>query len=566
MADYGVTPTGLNIKRLDTIMDEIHADLTSGWGVNTRLNPKSLLNVMVTDFSDKLAELWEFGAGIYWSMYPSTAEGSNLDNAAQFGGVLREGEAPSYYPTHCKGVDGTLLYGGTTMIKSSTDPVQNFIAVNDAYIAVGNCTEAMIKVSGTPAQGDYTITVKDTTYKYTADNTPTTSEILSGLQAVIAADSNATITAEIDADTGYLKITNNEPDNNTALTLSTNLTTEYVVSIIMFASENTGDIVQPNNTITEIVTAVTGLQAVWNQSAYVKGRKRETDVEFRKSYIDKIFGMSSRMTESISSAILKLDGVESAATFENLTDYYNLSYKFTGATGTTGTGPYCFQIDGIWVVFTLTANPGVGDVVTYYTGERGKINYKHGSNTPTQITVTLSTADSAPATELTFDADMYPHSVESIVYGGSDTEIAQTIFDTKAGGINTFGNDSATALDEFNNEVTVRFSRPSNVYVFFRVTVVPTNSTDYPQNGNELIQNIILSKMALLRPGEYVRPQEWMTDIYSTVSGIAYMTILLYSSTDPDASPSAEDYTEYAVDISRREIAVTDLSKVTVTQ
>lgn len=71
MSEYGITPTGVNIKRLDTIMDELHTDLSEGWGVNTRLNPKSNLNVLITNFSDKLAELWEFGKGIYDAMYPS---------------------------------------------------------------------------------------------------------------------------------------------------------------------------------------------------------------------------------------------------------------------------------------------------------------------------------------------------------------------------------------------------------------------------------------------------------------------------------------------------------------
>ena len=107
--EYGVTPSGINIKRLDTIEDQIHEYLSNGWGVNTKSNPKSLLAVLVRDYADKLAELWEFGAGIYWSMYPSTAEGRSLDNAAQFGGVLREGASRSRYPINCQGDDGTLV-------------------------------------------------------------------------------------------------------------------------------------------------------------------------------------------------------------------------------------------------------------------------------------------------------------------------------------------------------------------------------------------------------------------------------------------------------------------------
>ena len=73
MPEYGITERGVNIKRLDTIMDEIHTGLSDGWGVNTRLNPKSKLNVLVTNFSDKVAELWELGKGIYDSMYPVSA-------------------------------------------------------------------------------------------------------------------------------------------------------------------------------------------------------------------------------------------------------------------------------------------------------------------------------------------------------------------------------------------------------------------------------------------------------------------------------------------------------------
>lgn len=73
MPEYGITKKGVNIKRLDTIMEEIHDGLSAGWGVNTRLNPKSNLNVLVTNFSDKVAELWELGKGIYDSMYPVSA-------------------------------------------------------------------------------------------------------------------------------------------------------------------------------------------------------------------------------------------------------------------------------------------------------------------------------------------------------------------------------------------------------------------------------------------------------------------------------------------------------------
>ena len=86
MSEYGLTPDGPNIKRLDAIIDSLHDKLSEKWGVNTRQNPESFLNHLLTNFADELAELWEFGEDVYYSKYPSFAEGRSLDNAAQYGG------------------------------------------------------------------------------------------------------------------------------------------------------------------------------------------------------------------------------------------------------------------------------------------------------------------------------------------------------------------------------------------------------------------------------------------------------------------------------------------------
>ena len=40
MAEYGLTPKGPNIKRLDVILDEMHGALSQKLGVNTRQNPR----------------------------------------------------------------------------------------------------------------------------------------------------------------------------------------------------------------------------------------------------------------------------------------------------------------------------------------------------------------------------------------------------------------------------------------------------------------------------------------------------------------------------------------------
>ena len=37
MQDYGVTDKGFVLKRMDTILEQIHADLSEGFGFDTRL-------------------------------------------------------------------------------------------------------------------------------------------------------------------------------------------------------------------------------------------------------------------------------------------------------------------------------------------------------------------------------------------------------------------------------------------------------------------------------------------------------------------------------------------------
>lgn len=323
MSEYGITERGVNIKRLDTIMNEVHTGLSDGWGVNTRLNPKSKLNVLVTNFSDKIAELWELGKGIYDSMYPSSAEGISLDNACQFGGTVRETAARSYYPIHCTGVDGTPL-DTSTIIASATNPQTNFVLLNPAAITRSSFNRATVKVVSTASTAAYTVSIDGTLFSYTPKSTDGPKEVLAGLKALLAASDE--FTASVDTENLLLSIEAVDETASYAMILTENLTTETVTSIINFASEQNGDIVLPYGAITNIVQGHADFQGCTNLCPYIAGRQEETDRELRRSYVDKIFNRSSRMLESIRSAILQnVQGVKSVAPYENdtnVTDQY----------------------------------------------------------------------------------------------------------------------------------------------------------------------------------------------------------------------------------------------------
>jgi uncharacterized phage protein gp47/JayE len=308
---YGVTPTGVVIKRLDVILDEIHGDLSEQWGFNTRQNPQSFLNVLVTDFADKVAELWEYGKDIYDAMYPFSAEGLSLDNAVQFGGISRNEAYPTIYPIHCECVDGTVLPEGA-LIKSSTNPETLFSAVSEKKVTRNEFNRAKVRVSAI-ANDNYSLALNGRLFFYTSGSGDTAIDIINGLAAAIS-DEDFTV----EADGAILNIQAVKIASINTLVLSGNLTTETVTGIANFQSQEFGEVVFPSGTINAIVTVIPGLIAVNNLSGYIRGNLRESDIELRKSYVDKIFHRSTTMRDSIRSAILQdVQGVTSCVVYEN---------------------------------------------------------------------------------------------------------------------------------------------------------------------------------------------------------------------------------------------------------
>lgn len=479
MSDYGITPNGPNIKRLDTIMDEIHADLTESWGVNTKQNPKSFLNHLITNFADKIAELWELGEDVYYSMYPSSAEGISLDNAAQYGGSTREPAAKSYYPIHCTGRDGMTLAAGT-MLASDTNPTTYLSLTAPKELSRSSFNQAAIKVASTEGNEVYTAAINGAVFSYAA-NTADHMEILRGLSAAIIDDG---FTAEVDEENEVLLLKSEDLISQNELVLSENLTTETVTCVITFGTVELGDILIPDGVITNIVKADAGLISVINQCGYIAGRSEETDAEFRQSYADKIFTRSSRMLESIRSSILNnVQGVSSVAPYENPSHEWD---------------------------------------------EFGRP----------------------------------PHSIEIVVDGGDSTEIANQILREKAGGINTYGDVAVTLAGKYDEDIIIRFNRPTKVYTWFRLGITLRKNEGIPPNYVELLREVVLANTEKLNAGDDVIPQEFMTELYNACSGISYIDISMFATTDSGEEP--ETYPSRAVEITARQRAYTTESMIEV--
>ena len=488
MADieYGLTLNGPNIKRLDVILDEMHSDLTERWGVNTRQNSQSLINHLLTNIADQIAELWEFGEDVYYSQYPTTAEGVSLDNAMQLGGALRKNASRSVYPLHCTGKDGIDL-DTTTTVASVTNPVTYLTLMEAGTLSRSSFNRVSIKIPGEEAivADTYTVTVDSVPCSITTSAT-TRLDALNAIKAKLESDGNQEFIYSVNVEDVTLEVVAKDETKSYALGLSENLTTETVTCILNFATQDNGDIYIPDDVITKIVKAPAELISVTNICDYIPGRNVETDAEARPSYIDTLFNRSTAMRDSIRAAIMSgVSGVESVAVYENDTDVV--------------------------------------------------------------------------------DADgRYPHSIEVVVSCPANQEIyqqiAELIFQYKAGGINTYGNIEKTVSGSNDETLTIRFSIPTAIYVWWKVNIQTDGTVS--QLPHDDIKAIIIDYVTNLSSGESVIPQTVFSTLYSNYSYITYIDVSLFSTTNESATPTDSQYTERSVSVSQRNMAVTDATRI----
>lgn len=313
MPDYGITEKGFVIKRMDAIMEEVHAELTEGFGFDTALSENSFLEVLVTTFCGQIADLWETAQDSYYAKFPATAVGVNLDNAVQFGGIRRIPNKQTCYPLHCTGDDGTFVRE-MAGVATDTKPEIRLAAANDFYITRESFNIAKIKIAVAQA-GIYTITINGEQYSYSSSD-GMEENILQGLKAAV---NNAEY--EISRIDNTIEIRDSILTRNNVLTLSDNLTTESVTTIANFFTEDYGKITLPSGIVSKIINNVVGFEAVTNLLEPTYGRIEETDIELRHSYLAKSALRSTTMIESIIAELLNsVPNVETASGYENDTD------------------------------------------------------------------------------------------------------------------------------------------------------------------------------------------------------------------------------------------------------
>jgi hypothetical protein len=80
--------------------------------------------------------------------------------------------------------------------------------------------------------------------------------------------------------------------------------------------------------------------------------------------------------------------------------------------------------------------------------------------------------------------------------------------------------------------VTVRFTKPEPFTVDVHISVSMSSSEPLSAYAISIIRRVIEDQFEKQRPGQDVRPQQWLEELYAKVSGVADFSLLVFLSKD----------------------------------
>ena len=307
---YGLSATGFKRKRLPEIMQAINSRISDSLGLKTQIQSNSVLGQIVGVFSYEIADLWEQVENGYNAMYPSTAQGVSLSNAAGLAGLqLIDAEFTTLVAT-CFGVNGTEIPYGAQITDGT-----NTYSCTDVYSQINSSRACVVgvKLAGAVAEGtSYALTIDGVTQTYTAVSGDSATNVLVGLSALFS-PTDRTMTVNNEA----LLITMNDRSQTMNVVPGNTLVLSTIGSPFNFKCDTAGAITPAIGSVNQIVTSYAGWDSVENNVPANTGRDAETDISLRERWAKSIYHRASGMTEAITAALYDVNGVTFALTYEN---------------------------------------------------------------------------------------------------------------------------------------------------------------------------------------------------------------------------------------------------------
>ena len=471
--EYGVTDEGFVIKSLSVIREEVENDLKSSFGNQINLSPESGFSELRDKYSEREHSLWELAQAIYNSQWPQTATGVSLENALDFAALEKLAARESTVVTQALfGTIATVIPSGT-QVSVENDPTTVFETTDDVTLIAGTDEVQTITFSLTPDAGSFTVS-------YEGDETATIAhdDLAADVQVALRALSGLSeVTVSGDFATGFV-VTFTGADGvqeQPLLVEETNTLLDTPTAVTITITETTPGVYQGE---TGMICTVTGAENANAKTLTVIN----TPVAGFTSTFNAVDAVPGRDVETDAEARIRRN--ESVVTSLSAT-VEAIKNKISDLNDDE-----------------YSALPQLTDIIVYE-NDTDAINSKN----------------------------MTPHTVMAVVRqtGDVDTrdhEIAQAIFDSKAGGPGTSygfatGADAVTetVTDSMGIDHTIYFARPTSVPIYLILENFSTD-TSYPTDGDDQLKAALVAWGNLLGVGEDVIVYPQLIAQIATIPGI----------------------------------------------
>ena len=124
------------------------------------------------------------------------------------------------------------------------------------------------------------------------------------------------------------------------------------------------------------------------------------------------------------------------------------------------------------------------------------------------------------------------HSLDIVVENGANAEIASTIFNTVAGGIETIGLITEAVIDSQNFSHNIKFSRPDDVLVYLEIDLT-VNGDTFPADGAAQVEALVVAFGDAIGIGGDVIVYPQLLCSFATISGILDVVIRIGTAVIP---------------------------------
>ena len=463
--EYGVLSTGFARKRLDQIYSELCKYFKGTIGIDPSEHPQSFFAVIVQSFADKIEELWELTESVYYQMYPGSADGVNLDNVIQLAGFSRKEKKRSRYTLACTGVDGTTIPYGS-IVKSTTAPEQMLQSSLNQKISRENFWQIKVRpvLTDVSTSSEYVITVH--------------TNVDSGSVGTVVEEYSKTITGCATYADAYAAMKSAFDECGQKVGLS-------VTELDTLDTDDAGKVVK--------TIVLTGKKSDDSFFAEFSSNVQVCEVTSNLSFETVEYGDIALPLGTITSIVSGVDG------FTSVTN----AVKYTpGRLAESDSSIRLRYAESIAIRSGNTIDRICAALISDVDG----CDYAKGYENYTDET----DSDGRP-----------PHSLEIVVHGGSDTEVAETIWNGKAAGIRPYGSHYAYINDSEGIRQYVQFTRIEAVTLHLIISL-EVDSDKLDNNYREKIESVLLA--VNLSSGQDIRLQEELIPvILKNVNGINYV-------------------------------------------